>query len=80
MIAPTRSGTGSANRTRTDVRSRSAFASNARHRAHVAVCSSTADADPFGRPLAVEPVGEDGLRAIAVHRAASSSSSARQSA
>ena len=80
MIAPTRSGTGSANRTRIDVRRRSAFASNARHRAHVAVCCSTADAQPVGRAFAVEPVGEDGLRAVAVHRAASSSSRARQSA
>ena len=80
MIVPTRSGTGSASRTRTDVRRRSAFASNARHRAHVAVCCSTADPDAVGRALAVEPVGEDGLRPVAVHRAASSSSSARQSA
>ena len=80
MIVPTRSGTGSASRTRRDVRRRSAFASNARHRVHVADVLVDGRSDAIGRSLAVEPVGEDGLRPVAVHRAASSSSRARQSA
>ena len=37
-------------------------------------------AHAFGGALPIEASGEDGLRAVAVHRAASSSSSARQSA